>query len=244
MACAGVERQDPYSEIAIVGDQDFELRGSDLAVPLRFKPDASFIVRTILTEDSQLTSADIARGEEFRKICEGTYCDGRFAAVISHIRFTFDALGSTVMQIRKAGNTNLYYRNPSYNVVDERPQEPSSEEREEAPPEDWKKGLENLSRSERLAIKYYGIDGAQHEGEAVCLNDFWMLAGSKATYEDVEEAMTDTDVVDVTRLENGNIEVGCRVPDCRFKVLVEPGKSMLPSNSCRLYEAAIDPERR
>jgi len=90
-----------------------------------------------------------------------------------------------------------------------------------------------------LDIKYPGIQNAQHDGEAICLNDFMLVANdSRATYEGVEQSLTDTDVVDVTPLENGNIQVGCKVASCGLKVLIEPGKRMLPSNSCHLMTQA------
>jgi hypothetical protein len=113
---------DPYTEAAILTPQEFELRGSGLAVPLRFKPDAAFLVRTVLAKESEFTRYDIVNTSGFKEVCEGADPVGRFAGVFSDIRFTLDALGSTLVQVtQKQGTRNIYRRNPAYRVIDERP---------------------------------------------------------------------------------------------------------------------------
>lgn len=115
------EHLDPYTEMAITGEQDFELRGSGLVVPLSFKPDAAFVLRTLVSTDEELLRNHIAKLPEFDKICGDAYPISRFNTVIHNLRFTFDALNATVIQVpRKQGANNVYRRNPDYIYFDER----------------------------------------------------------------------------------------------------------------------------
>src|ERR1017187_9496391 len=117
---SSVERQDPYSEAAILGLQEFELRGSGIAVPLFFKPDAAFIFRTVLEQEEELTRESVIEKPGFSDVCESTYPLYRYMGVFSDLRFTLDALGSRLIQTAyKRGTSNVYTRNPNYKIVDE-----------------------------------------------------------------------------------------------------------------------------
>jgi hypothetical protein len=114
------DRIDPYNEIAVVGMLDFELRADGLAVPLHFKPDAAFIVRTVLEQETEFTRNVILEKPRFRELCEGAVVTSRFPGVFSDLRFTFDALGSTLIQTaHKRGTSNVYICNPNYAITDE-----------------------------------------------------------------------------------------------------------------------------
>jgi hypothetical protein len=114
-----VVHHDPYSEIAVLSLYDFELRGNGIAVPLFFKPDAAFITRTVLEQEAEFTREAIVEKPGFREVCESTYPLHRFMGVFSDLRFTFDSLGSTLIQTAyKRGRSNIYMRNPSYKIED------------------------------------------------------------------------------------------------------------------------------
>ena len=116
----GLEHHDPYQEIAVLAPQEFELRASNLAVPLHFKPDAAFILRTVLQQEEEFTREVFIRDRAFKEVCEGTSVLSRFPSVFSDLRFTFDALGSRLIQTSyQKGVTNVYVRNPEYTVTDE-----------------------------------------------------------------------------------------------------------------------------
>lgn len=115
------EQADPYNQMAVMSDQDFELRGSGLVVPLHFSPDAAFVLRTLVSADEEFLRNDITKLTDFEETCEGAYPVTRFNTVISRLRFTFGALSSTVIQVpRKQGANNVYRRNPDYSYLDER----------------------------------------------------------------------------------------------------------------------------
>jgi hypothetical protein len=112
---------DPYTQAAILGEQSFELRGSGLAVPLFFKPDAAFIMRTVLGQEAEFTRQALIKTPGFEDVCEGAEPEGRFRIVFSDIQFALDALGSKLIQATHApGMQKFYRRNPDYAIADER----------------------------------------------------------------------------------------------------------------------------
>ena len=99
-------------------------------------------------------------------------------------------------------------------------------------------GIE-AQRFEGLDIRYPGIQPAQGGGGAICLNDFVILVSGRATYEDVEEALLDEDVVDVTPMDDDRfLQIGCKVADCGVKLILERGEgySSSPGPQCSLDE--------
>jgi|GEM_PF-4028284 len=120
MSAAGTESNDPYSSIAILGDRDFELSGDGLTVPLQFRPDAAFVLVTFLAIEGDCTARNIFKTPGFDEAVGGKYPEDRFQPIFSKLRFTFDALNSTLIQARERENSSLpfiYYRNPDYEVI-------------------------------------------------------------------------------------------------------------------------------
>lgn len=114
-------QQDPYSEVAILGERNFELRGSGLVVPLEFKPDAAVVVSHFLEQESPFTRNDIVTLPAFNEACGSAWPHSRLPLLFSDLQFTFSALGSTLMQTDgRQGRADLYVRNPDYQVTDER----------------------------------------------------------------------------------------------------------------------------
>ena len=114
------EFNDPYNGIAVIDTQDFELRGDGLAVPLSFKPDAAFVVHTLLKYDEEFSRDLIVDDPDFHELSgAGHLAPTRFARVMSDLRFTFGALRSGLILVRRQGSSNMYQRNPDYGVVDE-----------------------------------------------------------------------------------------------------------------------------
>lgn len=137
-------REDPYTAIALLDPQAFELRGGpELVVPLYFEPDASLALRSLLSRS--ITPSNISQQRTFRDAvpdtegCYGPRYDERMMqharTVLSCLAFTFSALGSTLIQVehnslawrqdgtRRLVRTTVYRGNPMYNVLDERPEE-------------------------------------------------------------------------------------------------------------------------
>jgi hypothetical protein len=116
-----IERNDPYSGMAILGEYDFELTGEGLAVPLSFEPDAAFIVMTVLNFEGDFTGKDIVKIPGANEAIGGKYPEDRFRLVFSDIRFMLDVLRSTLVQAdRRHGMPYVYRRNPGYKIVDRR----------------------------------------------------------------------------------------------------------------------------
>jgi hypothetical protein len=112
------ERQDPYSAIAVISPQKFELSGENGSVPLLFRPDAGFLLKRICEIDTSFTTSDLVEMPGFAELCDDVYPRHRFAYVFSHLRLTMGALGSTLIQpIAKRGSATIYNRNPRYLVT-------------------------------------------------------------------------------------------------------------------------------
>jgi hypothetical protein len=116
------QRPDRYNEIAVMSPQDFELRGSGLIVPLHFRPNAAFIVRTVLGHEGEFTRGAVVEAPEFAEICGYPRPLADFRDNMRSIRFTLDALGSTLIQTRNSpGLLNVYQRNPNYSITGDWP---------------------------------------------------------------------------------------------------------------------------
>ena len=113
---------DPFSGIAIDGPQDFMLLGSELVVPLHFKPASAFIVMTVLHTEVPFKPTDILQTVGFQDVCEGDHPDSRYHTLFTRITFTFDALKSTLIQrnSNRAGFAHMHQRNPNYEIIDRR----------------------------------------------------------------------------------------------------------------------------
>jgi hypothetical protein len=114
-------REDIYDQVTICGEQEFELAGPNTVVPLQFAADASFIMRAILMHEGEFTAREITTMPGFSEVCEDTYPMHRFVRLFSDLRFTLDALGSTLIRLKtRDGSKNIYARDPRYIVVDHR----------------------------------------------------------------------------------------------------------------------------
>jgi hypothetical protein len=113
---------DIYNTATILGEDDFALSGEGVYVPLRFKSDTSFILRRVLTGEEMFSSTVLRHDywDEWSQVYRSpnTHFDGVFSA----LRFTLDALGSTLIQPKGKGSDkqNYYQRNPDYQIVDAR----------------------------------------------------------------------------------------------------------------------------
>jgi hypothetical protein len=131
------ELADPFSSIAQIGPQDFELRGDSATVPLHFEPDAAFIMQCLLYKKSGVSAASISQLPGFEDACSvqssrthNRYYDPQVnhaRGTLDALTFTFRALGSTFIETdRRRGSRTVYYRKHEYAVVDERPGEDQS----------------------------------------------------------------------------------------------------------------------
>ena len=117
-------REDPYSSMAILSDTDFELSGEDIPRPvsLHFEPDAAFILVTFLPIEGEFTAGDIVKTPGYDEAVGGRYPDDRFRPIVAQLRFTFQALNSTLIQVnQRNGSTYSYQVNPDYTITDRRP---------------------------------------------------------------------------------------------------------------------------
>ncbi len=110
---------DPYTEIRIEDDFNFELIGDESKVPLSFKPVVAYIVRFTLANEHEFTINNIYKNEGFEELCEDIYPLHRFDHAFSRLRFTLDSVNSSLIKnIGKLGSRKLYERNKDYTITD------------------------------------------------------------------------------------------------------------------------------
>jgi hypothetical protein len=121
-------REDPFSVIARVDEQQFELRSeAGLIIPLSFEPGPDYILRSIMATPGAVAPSAICRTRGYRNACDlqpGPHYDDRArvqcANELSNLVFTFTALRSTFIQPRGKWETRkIFGRNPDYTVLDE-----------------------------------------------------------------------------------------------------------------------------
>lgn len=118
--------RDEYSGIAITGEQDFQLMGSGLVVPvplhLQTRPEAAFIVMAFLERTEPFTAAQVSKSPGFKELCNVQNPSARFHTSLNYLRFFFEAVSSTFIQVDDVdrGYAHTYWRNPAYEVLDKR----------------------------------------------------------------------------------------------------------------------------
>lgn len=113
------DNPDIYSAIAIKGEGGFELLGRDVATSLHFAPVAAFLLTTVLHNEEPFTANSIVKTREFEQVCGEVSPQTLFLKVFSHLQFTLDALGSTLIKHERghSGVAHLYQRNPDYKII-------------------------------------------------------------------------------------------------------------------------------